>query len=50
MGKIAASHFGVMQELSARGLLKPPRLAPQFLSHPEAEARLAAAAGRPVTH
>src|SRR5690606_15586610 len=44
MGKIAASHFGVMQELSTRGLLKPPRLAPQFLSHPQAESRLAAAA------
>jgi uncharacterized protein (TIGR02421 family) len=44
MGKIASSHFGVMQELSTRGLLKAPQLAPQFLSHPRAEARLAAAA------
>ncbi|HTN62237.1 MAG TPA: flavohemoglobin expression-modulating QEGLA motif protein [Devosia sp.] len=43
MGKIAASHFGVMQELGTRGLLKPPRLLPQFLSHPQADARLKAA-------
>lgn len=43
MGKIAASHFGVMQELSTRGLLKAPRLVPQFLSHPKSEARLAIA-------
>lgn len=44
MGKIAASHFSVMQELSTRGLLKSPRLQPQFLSHPQAEQRLAAVA------
>jgi uncharacterized protein (TIGR02421 family) len=43
MGKIAASHFGVMQELNSRGLLKAPRLLPQFLSHPEAAERLKAA-------
>jgi uncharacterized protein (TIGR02421 family) len=43
MGKIAVSHFGVMQELGTRGLLKPPRLLPQFLSHPGAEERLSAA-------
>lgn len=41
MGKIAAAHFGVMQELGARGLLKAPQLTPQFLSHPQAEKRLA---------
>lgn len=40
MGKIAASHFAVMQELSLRGLLKPPRLRPAFLSHPKAAPRL----------
>lgn len=40
MGKIAASHFGIMQELGTRGLLKPPQLIPAFLSHPEADARL----------
>jgi uncharacterized protein (TIGR02421 family) len=43
MGKIAASHFSIMQELSTRGLIKPPRFAPQFLAHPEAQERLAAA-------
>ena len=43
MGKIAASHFGIMQELSTRGLLKAPRLLPQFLSHPQAAERLKAA-------
>lgn len=43
MGKIAASHFGVMQELGMRGLLKAPRLVPQFLSHPQAAERLKAA-------
>lgn len=32
LGKIAARHFSVMQELSLRGLLKPPRLVPQFLA------------------
>ena len=32
LGKIAARHFAVMQELSLRGLLKAPRLVPQFLT------------------
>ena len=40
MGKIAASHFAVMQELGLRGLLKPPRTRPAFLSRPQAGARL----------
>ncbi|WEZ84466.1 flavohemoglobin expression-modulating QEGLA motif protein [Rhizobium sp. 32-5/1] len=40
MGKISASHFSVMQELSARGLLKAPVVRPDFLSHPDAQARL----------
>lgn len=44
MGKIAASHFAVMQELNTRGLLKAPQIEPQFLSHPKAGERLAAAA------
>jgi uncharacterized protein (TIGR02421 family) len=50
MGKIAASHFGIMQELSARGLLKAPQLLPAFLAHPDAGARLkrAAAGMKPV--
>ncbi|WP_018237245.1 flavohemoglobin expression-modulating QEGLA motif protein [Ensifer sp. BR816] len=43
MGKIAASHFGVMQELSARGLLGGPAVRPMFLDHPQAPARLAKA-------
>jgi uncharacterized protein (TIGR02421 family) len=43
MGKIAAAHFGVIQELGTRGLLQPPRLLPQFLSHDQADARLKAA-------
>ncbi|MGH6858887.1 MAG: flavohemoglobin expression-modulating QEGLA motif protein [Phyllobacterium sp.] len=37
MGKIAASHFGVMQELNTRGLLRAPAIIPAFLSHPNAE-------------
>lgn len=40
MGKISASHFRVMQELSLRGLLKAPVIRPAFLSHPQAQARL----------
>lgn len=42
MGKIAASHFGIMQELSARGLLRAPQNTPAFLTHDGAEARLKA--------
>ena len=40
MGKIAASHFGVMQELNSRGLLRAPEIRPAFLSHPQAKKRL----------
>ena len=40
MGKIAASHFGVMQELNTRGLLTAPKIRPAFLSHPGARQRL----------
>ncbi len=40
LGKIAAGHFAVMQELSTRGLLKSARLEPQFLSAKGADARL----------
>ncbi|MCZ4089168.1 flavohemoglobin expression-modulating QEGLA motif protein [Sinorhizobium psoraleae] len=43
MGKIAASHFGVMQELSARGLLGVPAVHPIFLDYPEAPSRLSRA-------
>ena len=41
LGKIAARHFAVMQELSLRGLLKAPRLTPQFLTAKGAQERLA---------
>lgn len=40
MGKIAASHFGVMQELNSRGLLRAPEIRPAFLLHPQAQKRL----------
>lgn len=40
MGKISASHFRVMQELSLRGLLRAPVIRPAFLIHPHAQARL----------
>jgi uncharacterized protein (TIGR02421 family) len=40
MGKISASHFRVMQELSLRGLLKAPVTRPAFLIDPQAQARL----------
>jgi len=40
MGKIAASHFDVIQELNMRRLLKAPEIKPAFLSHPQAAQRL----------
>ncbi|KQY19146.1 flavohemoglobin expression-modulating QEGLA motif protein [Rhizobium sp. Root482] len=40
MGKIAASHFTVMQELADRGLLRLPATQPIFLDNPEGHARL----------
>jgi uncharacterized protein (TIGR02421 family) len=40
MGKIAASHFDVIQELNMRRLLKAPEIYPAFLSHPHAAQRL----------
>ncbi|WP_085035534.1 flavohemoglobin expression-modulating QEGLA motif protein [Ensifer aridi] len=43
MGKIAASHFSVMQELNARGLLGGPAVRPMFLDAAEATARLSRA-------
>lgn len=45
MGKIAAAHFPVMQELALRGLLRRPAVQPAFLASPEAQRRLAAARG-----
>ncbi|MDS7594357.1 flavohemoglobin expression-modulating QEGLA motif protein [Agrobacterium tumefaciens] len=43
MGKIAASHFEVMQELADRGLLRLPSVRPLFLETDEGRARLARA-------
>lgn len=40
VGKIASSHFDVIEELSARGLLRAPRLEPAFLSSNGARSRL----------
>lgn len=40
IGKIAVAHFGAIQELSARGLLRPPLLEPAFLSSEAARPRL----------
>lgn len=40
IGKISAAHFGAIQELSARGLLRPPLLEPAFLSSDAARPRL----------
>ena len=40
MGKIAASHFSVMQELAERGLLHRPAVDPLFLNTSEGRARL----------
>lgn len=40
IGKIAASHFPVIQELEGRGLLKPARFLPRFLSGNGAPERL----------
>lgn len=39
-GKIAARHVPVIDELAARGLLQAPRTIPQFLSRPDAQARI----------
>jgi uncharacterized protein (TIGR02421 family) len=40
IGKISAAHFGAIQELNARGLLRAPRLEPAFLSSEAARPRL----------
>ena len=40
-GKIAARHVPVIEELAARGLLQAPRTLPQFLTRPDAQARIA---------
>ena len=43
MGKVAEAHLPAIEDLRARGLLRPPPVRPAFLSSPAAEARLAAA-------
>ena len=43
MGKVSEAHLRVIEDLQARGLLKPPPVRPAFLSRPGAEARLASA-------
>ncbi len=40
MGKISAAHFPVMQELTLRGLLRPPSISPGFLAPASAQERL----------
>lgn len=40
MGKIAAAHFPVMQELAQRGLLRSPDIFPAFLADDSAQKRL----------
>jgi uncharacterized protein (TIGR02421 family) len=40
MGKISAAHFPVMQELTLRGLLRPPSINPDFLAPASAQERL----------
>ena len=40
-GKIGVQHVPVIEELAARGLLQQPRSFPQFLTRPDAQARIA---------
>ena len=47
-GKIAARHVPVVEELALRGLLRRPRLMPEFLDRPEAQKRIAAMRTRPA--
>ena len=39
-GKIAEHHVPVVEELEARGMLRPPVATPEFLERPDAQARL----------
>ena len=41
IGKIAASHIGVIEELRHRKILHPPPLQPRFLEYAPAQQRLA---------
>lgn len=40
MGKIAPVHIPIVEKLCDAGYLKPPRIVPEFLSRPEAKARI----------
>jgi hypothetical protein len=42
LGKFSTEHLPMMQELAARGLLRPPPVRPAFLSHSGAIRRLEA--------
>lgn len=41
LGKIDEAHVPMVDELQARGILRPPAATPEFLGRPEARARLA---------
>ena len=45
MGKVSEAHLPALEDLQARGLLRPPPVPPAFLSQPGAAARLASARG-----
>ena len=46
LGKIAPAHAPMIEELLQRGLLRPPRLIPEFMSRPDTKARIARLRGR----
>jgi hypothetical protein len=51
MGKIAADHFPIMQELAQRGLLRSPNIYPAFLADVSAKKRLEdISKGLPISH
>lgn len=41
LGKIAEAHVPMVEELQARGILRPPAAIPAFLARPDARARIA---------
>lgn len=50
IGKIAAKHIGITEELTARGMLRPMPLRPRLFDFPDTEARLDAVRdGLPLT-
>ncbi|MEO6535315.1 MAG: tyrosine/phenylalanine carboxypeptidase domain-containing protein [Sphingomicrobium sp.] len=46
LGKIAPAHAPLIEELLQRGLLRPPRLIPEFMTRPDTKARIARLRGR----